>query len=269
MQRQKRETKNFNPLVADSTSLVYSQRIGLWRAPIFSTVAMNIIKTGISLLSAVVAFTAGSYAGMVDGQADDRNGFSLANGVDLPKGSLIRIGFFNLSDVAIQSATMPFLEQNFIEFGVAHIGDPLDSYPAGHFDRAIIGNADAMGIAGKQIYMWVLAATDNSSSARSIATAYQQGVVYMDKTMNPAWSFRAEGDIPNSTIVDVADLTRASDLLIPGAHVVIGKFDATSGTSDVTGGRNFALVALIPEPSSALLALAGAMAVLTRRRRLL
>jgi hypothetical protein len=207
------------------------------------------------------------------GQATE-NGLGLSDGTDHPQGNLVRIGVFNISDSLISANAMDlgFLNANFQEFGTGRIGQNVNL--AGLFQTTPLDrpNSDLEGFGGKQICMWVFASTDNSTAATSFATAFQHGIFYREFTSlgdpnNPSggqWRIRTNDEIPNDVTIDLGDLTNnTNDQLSPGAHVLVGGFGA--GTNDATNFKNFNLA--IPEPSAVGLTLAGAAAVLLRRRR--
>jgi hypothetical protein len=192
-------------------------------------------------------------------------------GDDLLSGNFVLIGSFNLTDAQIQANAMnvAFLTSpaNFIQYGVLHISD---GYPgiAGVFTGTLTNNTTTLGIAGKQIYMMVIAATNNSTLAAAVSSAFQVGVFYQDKTAMSSWAFKAENAVPNTTSIDLSDLTVGDQglALSPFAHVVVGSFGPDKSNT-FPAASNFALASAVPEPSTAALLGLAAVGALLRRRR--
>jgi hypothetical protein len=217
----------------------------------------------IALISSLTQIAQG--ATVVWAAAND-NGFSLANGSNLPVGSLIRVGTFDITDgvIAANAGNIPFLNSHFIEFGNARIGDGVGGIPE-HFNKTSEANSGTSGlnIVGAQIYFWAFASGDNSTVASSIATAFQLGVYYLDKTaLLGKWAIPVEDPLPGQTNIDITDLSNGA-VLANDAHVVIGSFP--DGTSDATGAPNFGLS--VPEPSAATAVIASVGLLALRRRR--
>lgn len=222
----------------------------------------------------------------VNVQANDSSGFSyqaeasaqfsdptlqasVRSGDDLLAGTEVLIGTFSgLSDAQIEAHAMDtaFLESAFTLYGTAQIGQGTGGI-AGTLNAPITASTSP-SLAGQQIYYFVIAATDNSSLTQTFDTAFQLGIYYFDKSINSAWTFPADADIPNSTTVDIADLTAGNmgTALQAGAHVVVGSFGPDQSNRFPTA-TDFVL-ASVPEPSSGLLlGMAGAGLLAARGRR--
>jgi hypothetical protein len=204
------------------------------------------------------------------------NGFSLANGTNLPQFNLVRVGYFTFAnptvDIPANANNLSLLNSSFVEFANAKIGDGFGfaEHFQSLFDRP---NSNAEGFANKQIYMWVFASAGASASSTApqlFSSATQHGIFSVDptNTSNAAanqWTIRDNSAVPNNVSIDITDLTNAAGTaLAPGAQVLVGSFNV--GTSDLTSVPNFGL-AVIPEPSTALLAGLGLLGLATRRRR--
>ncbi len=205
---------------------------------------------------------------------------AVETGDDLLIGNRILVGHFTISDTVIQQHATDLgylLDPNrFIRYG-SEVDQPKvgDTFPIrGHFaDDVNTGNADALGLVNKQIYLFVLGSTDNSTYARSVSTAFQIGIFYYDVTALPAtpqtneWKFRSEVGIPNNNIIDLSDLSTNNAGATPSAaaRMVLGGFGPDK-SNFFTNSFNLRL-ASIPEPGTAAMALVGGIAMLLRRRR--
>jgi hypothetical protein len=131
----------------------------------------------------------------------------------------------------------------------------------------MIADSTALGLGNSQLYLWFFKTIANDDPNASFSNVQQQGIFYADMTAVPRWRIRPQNEIPNSTNVDLSDLTDANGTaLIAGAHVVLGNFPSATNNT-VFNKPNFTLVA-IPEPTSATL-LIGALGMVgfVRRRR--
>ena len=212
------------------------------------------MKKLIALLFVIAALAANGRAATVNWAAGIDNGFSLADGTNVPAGSLVRIGYFRnastsvqLTDAQIQAlASRPAtLDASFVEVGNTTVGSGYTSSYTGHFSKATNADTGSSGlnVAGKQIYVWVF-------NAGTLAGATQHGIFYWLNTntaTNPdstpetpgtRWSFPIQ-DPPGITTIDLTDLTTGTSTLAAGAHVVVGAFP--TGTSATTSAPNFGL----------------------------
>ncbi len=129
-------------------------------------------------------------------------------------------------------------------------------YPVSFF-KAPYGNFDTTSpfpVAGLSIYIWAF-------NASTMGAATQQGI--FSQTLDADWDFPHDNDIPiTTTTIDITDLTNAAGTaLIAGADIVIGDFQQGPGNV-----LDFNL-AVIPEPSTYALVLAGGAALFYLRRR--
>lgn len=192
---------------------------------------------------------------------------AVANGDDLFLGTVVLIGsFLGFSDSAIKAHEndISFFQENFTQYGALHIGD--NDSPAGSLSGSVTANSGAL--AGEQIYLLLVAGTDSSSPSSSFSTAFQIGVYYFDKSINPAWAFPSDNPVTGVTAIDISDLTLGNEgtaLNPTGAHVVIGGFGPDHSNTFPTK-TNFTLAA-VPEPGSALLLGSIGLGTLALRRR--
>jgi PEP-CTERM motif len=215
----------------------------------------------ISLLIAV-GMSGSIHAAAIMWSATVANGFSLANGAELPAGNLARLGVFSLSDSQITAAAaagnIALLNGSFLEVGSARIGDGLGGID-GHFST-ITDFADATP--NRQMYYWIFFSTNNSSSSASVNSAVQMGIFKMDMAINPNWAIPVD---PSSATLDLSDLTDSAtnSTLRPGASILFGLFP--NGTSSATLFPDFGL-APVPEPTTVGLLGVTALGFLARRR---
>ena len=189
----------------------------------------------------------------------------------LPAGNFIRLGFFNLTDVAIQgfhtAGDTASLNSNFVsyDFATSSEGSGLD----GTFAKASASAANVN--ANQQIYIWVLQSTNNSSVAQAIATASAEAIFYVDRTINPEWQFPAVfNGVAN---IDIGDLTNASGAGATGSRLVVGNYRANVNRPDLQAAfgaprvEGIQTAQIVPEPTSAFLVAVGAAGLMMRRRR--
>lgn len=232
---------------------------------------MKKFLTAASLVA--LSVSSASAATLVWSASAARNGFDMFDGTDLPVGSLVRAGFFDISDSLItqnstSAAGLTFLNQHFTEFAVAHIGEGVGGN-AGFFSNTDnLSGATATTLAGQQIYLWAFASVDNTSDALSFTTAFQTGIFYIPLASDADWKFPTDPDL-GSTTIGLRDLTdtATSTTLLAGARLLAGSFPGDAGhVSSLNGKPNFVL-ANVPEPTSAMLLGMGALGLLARRRR--
>ncbi len=220
-------------------------------------------------LAAALGLAATSSAATIVWGAGQDNGFSLFSGAELPQQSLVRLGYFNLTDAQIQAigTNVGLLNSSFTEIATARIGDGIGA--PSNFSKS--STADTSAVVGLQMYLWAFASTDNSSVTNSINSATQIGVFYFDKnsggTTAAKWAFPVQTPVPGSTSIDLSDLTGAAanaPLVGPAAHIVIGDFP--KGTSTAGSAPNFGL-RQVPEPTTVGLIGFGVLGLIARRRR--
>jgi hypothetical protein len=161
--------------------------------------------TGVAAILAIVAT-----ASLVPSQAQvtwgasNSNGLGDASGVGLPIGNLVEIGTFNLTDSQIQQLQfdVPALSAAFVRFDTALIGDDV-GIPA-YWNKQSDGSTDALGLNHRQIYYWAF-------NAPTTTQATQQGIFTANN--NARWIFPADGDVPNTTTVDLEDV---NDIIVGG-----------------------------------------------------
>lgn len=214
-------------------------------------------------LHALIAATLFTFAAVtapaaeVSWSAADDNGLADLAGVPLLPTDLLLLGSFNISDEMIKanSGNIGYLMSHFAQFGSSSIGTNVGGTP-GEFFQDTINNSSTttpFPVAGQRIYIWAF----NTPIA---ATATQIGIFSQSVAGN--WVFPAQGGIPDTTSVDLTDLTDvAGTSLVAGADIVIGDFGQGLGNT-----QDFNL-ALVPEPSTYVLAVVGGLGLLALRRR--
>jgi len=193
-------------------------------------------------------------------------GFDQTSGIDLPVGSLLRVGTFNISDtlIAQNAFDVSYLNANFVEAGFTTIGTGIAGNPKdGFFTATSNYNAVTTALTSRQVYLWVFKSSTDTNPGTSLASATEIGIFYMPFADDPDWAFPADAPAFPTTVA-VADLVGPSDVIRPQAKLVVGTYGP--GNSGLTGKKNFTL-STVPEPGSALLALGGSLLLLARRQR--
>lgn len=167
----------------------------------------------------------------------DSGGTPIANGT-----GYIAVGYFNISDVAIQtSATVGDLDAAFVQFGAS--------------------NTFGTGFAVAGLYQHGVTANANAYATQSVFTVIGNGATLAASSevlvFKHSHQFQVE---PNPT--SNAQLGQAQ----PGT-LLIGEFGNYSHNQAGAGvSSSYNTVSLVPEPSVALLGLAGGLLMLRRRR---
>ena len=195
-----------------------------------------------------------------------------STGAALATNSLVRIGFFNLTDSQIIALAAPTpgnlsaLDAAFVEWDSARIGAGNGGTP-GVFDKSSsrLLNTFAPG-AGAQLYMWFLKSTNNSSNALSISSGVEQAIVYRNKLNDSDWSVPTS-DIAFPANADTSDIGAPGGALRSGSVVLAGNFLSSSSPGATYNGGPSSAVQLVPEPTSAFLIAVGAAGLMMRRRR--
>ena len=171
------------------------------------------------------------------GWTADNVGIALEDGTAVPQGDLIQIGRFTTAP----TVGSPDLS-NFVVFDSSTMGAGFNV--DGFFD--VSSTEDEAGFANQQIYLVVF-------NAPLAVNATQLGI-YTWSTSN--WFYPESTDIPNSTAVNTVEITSS-------AGVIFG--NTTEGVPD---GNSFLRLAVIPEPSTAVMVgLGSLLGAFLRRRR--
>lgn len=228
-----------------------------------------------ALLAALSLFALRAFSATLNVAADDSSGFSylassltaasifptnpelaalVAAGDDLQIGTSVLVGGFeSLTSAQVRENAQDynFLLENFAIWGGTQIG--AGDTPEGLFSPEIPLVNSVPSLAGKQIYILVVAGTNNSTPQASLFSAFQVGLYYFDMALNANWAFPSDAGAPGFTTIDIADLTvdNAGTTLKEGAQVVLGGFGADDNNT-IEGAKNFSLAA-VPEPSAAVL----------------
>ncbi len=220
----------------------------------------------------------GARAASIVASAEQYNGFTDAAGTFLAAGNQVRIGTFSISDAIIKAGAdsgqsgYQTLNQNFTLFGTAHIGDTFGAASPGYFESSTIANSTDV-LANAQVYLWVFKTSNNLDPAVNFSNVIETGVYWLDKSSGgaiaSAWRFRPNGEVPNQTNIDIADLTGGDNTPNVGAHIAAGTFGTTNNSGAFgTGVKHFATQTAVPEPTAFVLAVVGGFTLLARRRKL-
>jgi len=187
--------------------------------------------------------------------SQETNSLGLENGSLAPQGSLVRLGYFTVSDSQVQlyaaAGNKTNLNSAFQEFGSSTVGAGygLDGVWS---DSALNANPT---FANKQIYYWTL-------NAATLAAATQWGV-FTNPTL-AAWKFPVDPS-PGFTNTDLGQVPH------DGTGLIVGSFG--DGPDENFGAPLYEMTAIpgvepVPEPSTfAYGALAGLVAVCSWKRR--
>ena len=198
-------------------------------------------------------------------QAASDNGFALADpAIMLPVSNLVRLGYFNqgftdamIAANAMSSSGLLAINAQFNEIGTSLIGNGSGNQN-GYFrgNSVVLSGSAQAGAVGKQLVLWTFFSTNNTSTTQTLETALQTGIFYMDKASDGRWQIPSDSTADSFTEIELTYLTGAGSTagLLPGAHVVVGSY--STGTAGALNARNFQL-AVVPEPTSAVLLLAG------------
>ncbi|MCX6854571.1 MAG: putative Ig domain-containing protein [Verrucomicrobia bacterium] len=214
------------------------------------------------LAASIASFGMPLFAATINWSETNNHGLSLANGSEVPVGSLVRLGWFRnattdtqltVSEIQAIASNPTNLNSNFVEAASSTIGTGFTGSVAGHFAAASSADTGSTGLnlEGKQMFLWIL-------NAASLGAASQQAIIswdVTDTTTNPdgtpdtpgtRWKFPVQNP-PGVTTVDLTDLTTGTSSLAAGARVIVGTFP--TGTSTTTSNTNFGLVEIASVPS--------------------
>jgi hypothetical protein len=244
------------------------------------------MKKFLPFLAAVLLIPAAAHsATLVWGASNaQRNYFVMPDGTTyVPNDSLVRLGWFD-SDYDIFGSDNSLKIDIMSPAGRAIIEDKfnqLDTGRTGNFlgragslaDSVDIGNSDVQGLAGKQLVMLAYVSTDNSSVGQSLATLTHFGAFFLNVSNASNWAIPSDGATSAQTTIDIGELNGPlataqggkTAELIAGAEIPVGRYSNVNELN-ADSARGFAL-AVVPEPSTAGLALLGGIALLARRRR--
>jgi hypothetical protein len=127
-----------------------------------------------------------------------------------PAGSLIRLGYFTISDAAIQAGqtNLSTLNASFVQLQAGSVGD-IAGVPGGFngiYGESFTGDFTAAfaAAAGKNIYVWTV-------NASTLAAATQQGIFKWNAT------YPTDVPIPGPASVDLADLLHGGGTILVGS----------------------------------------------------
>jgi len=210
----------------------------------------NGIKYLIAGLVATGMLVSSSYANITTSWQTALNTFIADNSLNYLSGDLVEVGTF----ASPPTQGSPSLA-GFTVFGTTLTGTGAN---AGVFGGST--NRSDVGFAHTQIYLVAF----NNATGIVTPGVTQEGIYFVDDTINTNWRFPATADTIPSTTIDLQNLfaSGASAAPAPGAHIVFG-----SGVRDNANADNAAELAIVPEPSTWMLVGTGLIGLLGLRRR--
>jgi hypothetical protein len=202
--------------------------------------------------------TGASQAATINWSASNDTGLATASGSALPIGSLIQLGYFTVADSVISAAVtagdISTISSDWVSIASTTVGTGT-SLAASY---TLTSTPTLSGAAlGHQIYEWAV-------NASTVGAATQQAIFYEPSTSNPSWNF--PGSNLASTTIDIGQAKTSL-----GGTYLAGSYQSNNAAVSTVFGAPTGAVQLqaiaIPEPSRAILTLAGFGLVLTRRRR--
>ena len=219
------------------------------------------MKQTLLILAGVLTATLAQSATVNWGNVND-TGFANASGVALPAGNLVRLGYFTISDLAVQALAVPTsaniatLNASWHVIADTTIGTGTGG-AAAFFTLAsspVFSGADL----GHQIYIWAL-------NGATTGSATQQAIFYEPAASNIAWTFPGD-NLPTTT--KNIDMGQAKPAL--GGNFLAGSYQTSNASvAAAAGGGAYGSInlAAVPEPSTFALLGVAAMATAGSRRR--
>ena len=222
------------------------------------------MKKFLVLAVIAVASILESQASTVGWSSQNTNSLGLSDGNLALQGSLVRLGYFTVSNSAVQSLAAAGdkagLDSAFQQFGTSTVGANF-GVDGVWSDSAVNGNASFVG---NRIYYWTL-------NAATLAAATQWGIFTnpVGANVNSAnWVFPSDSPLPGNTVTDLGDVPHNSTGLIVGSFG--GGPDANFG-APLYEMANISGASPVPEPSTfafgALACVVGLCSVMRRRRQ--
>lgn len=158
-----------------------------------------------------------------------------------PLGSsfVAKIGFVQAGTVLTPDSTFSEINASWTNAGNIAFASPDVLSMAGYFEGQA-NYTDALGLGGKDIYIWVTNGSD-------------QNAVLRHRTAD----FKFDLDIPNVTLVFIESSTISSDF-----ELLLGTYNPNLSHPESPAGA----IILVPEPSALLLGALGAIGLIRRRR---
>ena len=162
----------------------------------------------------------------------------------LNSGYTARIGFYSGGALTVTS-TYSDIISNWTEAGQVNFATGGDVQGVnGYFNTGGLGFSDALGIGGKQVWVFLTDGANNNALFYGAALG----------------TFKHDADVPSS---GAASITGAN---AGGFTYSLGSYNALATTNNPNGGGVIFLNQAVPETSSVLLGSLGALALLRRRR---
>lgn len=166
----------------------------------------------------------------------------------VPAGSLVRLGFFDVSDASVQAnaTNLTYLDAHFTVFGFALVGDNVLGQPGFWSAETFVHDPTSI-FDGRRMVIWVF-------NAPTMIAATQHGI--FTNNSDPDWLFPDDDAVIDTTAIDLEEV---NTILVGSAGPVVG----IPGIGDFNTFR----LAIIPEPAtSGLVGLAILGLAFIRRR---
>ena len=237
----------------------------------------------LSLLAACLITGITAHGATVNWSAQVDAGFATSTGAALAQGNYIRLGYFSISDAAVAALADPTvgnvatLNANFVQFGQTQVGDTfaIDGFfqTSSVFSYASNPTFDFT----RQIYMWVLKASNNSTLGAALGSVTEQAIFYepfgvAGSSPNKAeWQFPAS-DIATAKAPDIGDAkTSLGGVYLAGSFVASNAALTAINSGNPTGAVQLQAASggppPVPEPSTLAVGFLTVLAAAGARRR--
>lgn len=233
----------------------------------------------LSIFIACLAAGISAHGATVNWSAQTDTGFASSNGAALAQGNYIRLGYFNFnSNLASNNAqvaafanptlsNVATLNSNFVQFGTAQVGDAFNFDGFFQAGSAFSYFANPSFDLTKQVYMWVIKASNNGTLGSALGSVTEQAIFYAPKTSNAEWAFPASENA-FATSPDIGHAKPSlGGVILAGSYQASNTFLTSINGGNPTGAIQLQGVTAVPEPSTFLAGIFALFAAAGARRR--